>query len=143
MSPFLNIKSSRLQESCKKVFLTFLQNSLKNIKNIRDAVFNLKFQAKRSTFFLRRDSGICAFGDVWRTLIFQNTDRLLLLKCLRMKISCFLVLKFRQILWKIPAKDFTSVVIPQSRSLCVRTDNNLITFFTINQFYTRNLQSIG
>ena len=30
----------------------------------------------------------------------------------------------------------------QNRSLCVRTDNNLITFFTINQSCTRNLQSI-
>ena len=61
MSSFLNIRSSRLEVSCKKVFLKFLQNSLKNIKNIRDAVFNLKFQAKRSTTLLKRDSGICVF----------------------------------------------------------------------------------
>ena len=130
----LNVTFSQYQkqpseESCKKVLLTFLQNSLKNMKNIRDVVFNLKFQAKRSTFFLRRDSGICAFAEFWRTLIFQSTNRLLLLKCLRIKISCFLVLKFGQILWKIPAKDFTTVVILQSRSLCVRTDNNLYYVF--------------
>ena len=30
---------------------------MKNIKNIRDAVFHLKFQAKRSTTFLKRGSG--------------------------------------------------------------------------------------
>ena len=34
---------------------------MKNIKSIRDAVFNLKFQTKRSTCSLKRDSGICAF----------------------------------------------------------------------------------
>ena len=34
---------------------------MKNIKNIRDVVFDLKFQAKRSTTLLKRDSGICAF----------------------------------------------------------------------------------
>ena len=61
ISGYLNIRSSRLEKYCEKVFLTFLQNSLKNIKNIRDAVFNLKFQAKRSTTLLKRDSGICAF----------------------------------------------------------------------------------
>ena len=61
MSGFLNIRSRRLEESCRKVFLTFLQNSQKNNKNIRDAVFNLKFQAKRSTTLLKRDTGICAF----------------------------------------------------------------------------------
>ena len=55
VSSFLNIGGSRLE-----VFLNFLQNSLKNIKHIRDAVFNLKFQAKRSTILLKRDSGICA-----------------------------------------------------------------------------------
>ena len=117
MSGFLNIRSSRLEESCKKVLLTFLQNSLKNIKNIRDAVFNLKFQAKGSTTFLKKDSGICAFLRILqkfcRTPILQNADRLLLLKHIRIGISCFLVLKFWQILWKIPAKDFTSVVILQ------------------------------
>ena len=56
VSSFLNIRGSRLE-----VFLKFLQYSLKNIKNIREAVFNLKFQAKRSTTSLKRDSGICAF----------------------------------------------------------------------------------
>ena len=56
VSSFLNIWGSRLE-----VFLKFLQYSLKNIKNIREAVFNLKFQAKRSTTLLKRDSGICAF----------------------------------------------------------------------------------
>ena len=61
MSNFLNTRSGRPEVSCKKLFLKFLQNSLKNIKNIRDAVFNLKFQAKRSTTLLKRDSGICAF----------------------------------------------------------------------------------
>ena len=50
-----------MEESCKKVFLEFMQNSLKNVKHIRDAVFNLKFQPKRSTTCLKRDSGICAF----------------------------------------------------------------------------------
>ena len=50
-----------MEESCKKVFLEFMQNSMKNIKHIRDAVFNLKFQPKRSTTCLKRDSGICAF----------------------------------------------------------------------------------
>ena len=34
---------------------------MKNIKNIRDAGFNLKFQAKRSTTLMKRDSGIRAF----------------------------------------------------------------------------------
>ena len=53
ISGYLNIRSSRLEEYCKKVFLTFLQNSLKNIKNIRDAVFNLKYQTKRSTAFCK------------------------------------------------------------------------------------------
>ena len=61
MSSFLNIRGSRLEVFCKKVFLKFLRNSLKNIKNIRDAVFNLKFQAKRSTTLLKRDSGISNF----------------------------------------------------------------------------------
>ena len=51
ISGFLNIRGSRLEESCKKVFLTFLQKSLKNIKNNRNTVFTLKFQAKRSTTF--------------------------------------------------------------------------------------------
>ena len=49
------------------MFSKFLQNSLKNIKNIRDALFNLKFQAKRSTTLLKRDPGICAFAEVLRT----------------------------------------------------------------------------
>ena len=82
-----------------------LQNLLKNIKNIRDAVFDLKYQAKRST-----DSGVCAFlrisQEVLRTPILRNTDRLPLLKHLRMRISCFL-------LWKIAAKDLTYVVVLQ------------------------------
>ena len=71
MSGFLNIRGSRLEESCEKVFLTFLQNSLKNIKNIRDAVFTLKFQAKRSTGFLKRGSSICASKEFRRS--FKNT----------------------------------------------------------------------
>ena len=62
----LNIRSSRLEESCKKIFLTIFQNSLKNIKNIRYPVFNLKFQAKESTIFLKRDSDICAFLRIWQ-----------------------------------------------------------------------------
>ena len=62
MSSFLNIRSSHLEfMKCKKVFLKLLQDLLKNIKNIRDAVFNLKFQTKRSTTLLKRDSSICAF----------------------------------------------------------------------------------
>ena len=115
MSGFLNIRSSRLEESCKNVFLKFLQNSLKNIKNIRDAVLNLKFQAKWSITFLKRDKTCFPknFADVLRTPTSQNADTLLLLKQLKMRISCFLVLKFWQILWKKPVKDFTSVVILQ------------------------------
>ena len=47
MSSFLNIRSSHLEfTNCKKMFLKFLENSSKNIKNIRDAAFTLKFQAK-------------------------------------------------------------------------------------------------
>ena len=57
VSSFLNIRGSRLE-----MFLKFLQNSLNNIKNIRDAAFHLKFQAKRSTTLLKRDSGL-----FWRT----------------------------------------------------------------------------
>ena len=53
ISGYLNIRSSRLEEYCEKVFLTFLQNSLKNIKNIHDAVFNLKYQTKRPTTFCK------------------------------------------------------------------------------------------
>ena len=49
------------------MFSEFLQNSLKNIKKIRDAVFDLTFQAKRSTILLKKDSSICAF------LSFKNT----------------------------------------------------------------------
>ena len=71
ISGYLNIRSSRLEEYCEKVFLTFLQNSLKNIKNIRDAVFTLKFQAKRSTGFLKRGSSICASKEFRRS--FKNT----------------------------------------------------------------------
>ena len=141
MSGFLNIRNSRLEESCKKVFLTVLQNSLKNIENIRDAVYNLRFQAKGLKLFWRETPDTCFpknFAEVLRTPILQNADRLLVLKHLRMRISCFLILKFWQILWKTSAMDFTTVGIlqviqnNQSRSLCVGTDNNLITFFTIN-----------
>ena len=93
MSSFINIRSSRLDVPCKKVFLKFLQDSLKNIKNIRDAVFNLNFQVKRTTTLLKGDSGIYAFMRIsltfpWRislrislrTPILQNTNRLLLLR---------------------------------------------------------------
>ena len=70
-----------------------------------------------------------------------------------LRISCFLVLKSWKILWKIPAKDFTSLVVlqagniraahhNQSCSLCDWIDNNLITFFTINKLSTRSLKSI-
>ena len=81
-----------------------LLSSLKNIKNIHDAVFNLKFQAKRSTkgsYLEKRLWHMCFpknFAEVLRTPILRNTNRLLLLKYLRMRISCFLVLKFWQIL---------------------------------------------
>ena len=64
------------------MFFKFFQNSLKNIKNVRDAVFNLKFQAKRSTALLKRDS-MCFpknFAEVLSTPTLQNADRLLLLK---------------------------------------------------------------
>ena len=44
MSSFLNIRSS-CPEVSEKGVLKFLRNSL---KNVRDAVFNLKFYAKRS-----------------------------------------------------------------------------------------------
>ena len=67
MSRFPNIRISYLEEFCKMAFLTFLQSSSKNIKNIRDAVFNLKFQAKTSTTLLKRDSGICAFLRISQT----------------------------------------------------------------------------
>ena len=58
---------------------------------------NLKFQAKRSTTLLKRDSGICAFlkivAEVLRTPILQNADRLLLLKHLLITLpDTFLVL---------------------------------------------------
>ena len=66
MSRFLNIRSSHLEVSCKKLLLIFLQNSLKNIKNIRDAVFDLKFLAKRFTTLLKRGSGVCAFRRIWQ-----------------------------------------------------------------------------
>ena len=74
------------------MFLKFLQNSLKNIKNIRDAVFNLNFQTKRSITLLKGDFGTCAFPEnfveVSRTPIFQNADRLLFLKhLLKTKIA--------------------------------------------------------
>ena len=52
-------------------------------------------------------------AEVLRAPILWNADSLQLLKHLKMKISCLLVLKFWQILWKIPAKDFTSVVLLQ------------------------------
>ena len=58
MSGFLYIRNSRPEVSCKKVFLKFLQNSL---KNLCDAVFNLKFCRKSSATIL------------------QNTDRQLFL----------------------------------------------------------------
>ena len=61
MSSFLNTRSSCLEVCCKKMFLKCLQNSLKNIKNIRKAVFNLKFHAKKSAALLKRDSDIYAF----------------------------------------------------------------------------------
>ena len=80
------------------MFFKFFQNSLKNIKNVRDAVFNLKFQAKRSTTLLKRDS-MCFpknFAEVLGTPTLQNADRLLLLKnFLKVKIAAqdtFLVL---------------------------------------------------
>ena len=108
ISGLLNIGSSHLEASCKKVFL--LQNLLKNIKNIRDAVFDLKLQTKRSTTFLKKGLWhMCFlknFAEVLRAPVLRNTDRLPLLKHLRMRISCFL-------LWKIAAKDLTSVVVLQ------------------------------
>ena len=64
------------------MFFKFFQNSLKNIENVRDAVFNLKFQAIRSTTLLKRDS-MCFpknFAEVLSTPTLQNADRLLLLK---------------------------------------------------------------
>ena len=61
MSSFLNIRSSHLEfTKCKKGVPKTLQDSLKKIKNIRDAVFNLKFQAKTFATLLN-SSGICAF----------------------------------------------------------------------------------
>ena len=115
MSGFLNIRSSRLKESCKKVFLTFLQNSLKNIKIIPDAVFNLKFQAKRSKTFLKRDSGLCAFLRISQKfeehLFCRTPTDFHFWNIWEWEFLAFWFLKFGQILWKIPAKDFTSVVI--------------------------------
>ena len=66
--------------SCKKLFLKFLQNSL---KYIGDTVFNLKFQAKKPATLLKRDSDISVFlriSQVLRTFIFLKAERLLLLK---------------------------------------------------------------
>ena len=92
----VNVKFSKYQKqvSCKKVFLKFLQNSLKNIKNICDAVFNLKFQTKRSITLLKRDFSTYTFLRIsqkytyLRTFILKNADRLLLLKHLpKMKIA--------------------------------------------------------
>ena len=116
ISGFLNIRGSRLEESCKKVFLTFLQNSLKISKMSVMQSLILNFKLIGPQLFEKRLRHMCFpknFAEVLRTPILQNADRLLLLKDLRMRISCFLVLKFWQILWKIPAKDFTSVVILQ------------------------------
>ena len=62
----LNVKFSKYQkqssggvlpEGVLKIFVRFI----KNIKNIRDAIFNLKFHTKRSQTLLKIDSGICAF----------------------------------------------------------------------------------
>ena len=64
MSSFLNIRGSRLEESCKKEFLTSFAKFIEKYKKNRDAVFNLKFQTKRSTTLLKRDSGICAFPRI-------------------------------------------------------------------------------
>ena len=66
LNPLLRIKSlsvkfSKYQRQSSGGVLKIFANSLKNIKNIHDAVFNLKFQAKRSTTLLKRDSGICTF----------------------------------------------------------------------------------
>ena len=58
-----------------------MQNSLKNIKNIGDAVFNLKFQTKRSTTLLKRDSGISIsirkiyFVERRQTVTFQTSSK--------------------------------------------------------------------
>ena len=57
----LNIRTSRLEVSCKKSVLKVFAKLIEYIKNIRDAVFNLKFQAKRSAALLKRNSGIYAF----------------------------------------------------------------------------------
>ena len=87
MLSFLNIKSSRLEVLCKKVFLNILQSSLKNIKNIHDAAFILRLH---HLCFPKN------FAEVLRTPILQKADRLLLLKhLLKMKIAAldkFLVL---------------------------------------------------
>ena len=97
MSSFLNIRSSRLEESCKKVFLTPFAKFIE--KNIPDAVFNLKFQSKSSITLLKRLRHMCFpknFEEVIRTPILQNVNRLLLLKnFLKMTIAApdkFLVL---------------------------------------------------
>ena len=79
MLSFLNIKSSPLEVFCEKVLLNILQSSLKNIKNIHDAAFNLRLQ---HLYFHKN------FAEVLRTPILQNADRLLLLKhLLKMKIA--------------------------------------------------------
>ena len=58
------------------MFLKLLQNSLKNIKIICDAVFNLKFLAKRSTTLLKRHYGICAL-----LRISQNSNNTYFTEC--------------------------------------------------------------
>ena len=65
VSSFLNIR-----DSCLEVFLKSLQNSLKNIKNIRDAIFNLTFQVKK-TFYWKETPAYVVSSEFRRS--FKNT----------------------------------------------------------------------
>ena len=65
VSSFLNIR-----DSCLEAFLKSLQNSLKNIKNIRDAIFNLKFQIKK-TFYWKEAPAYMVSSEFRRS--FKNT----------------------------------------------------------------------
>ena len=91
MSGFLNIRSSRPQESCKKCVLkiNILQDSL---KNIHDEFSNLiKFQAKGLQLYWKETPAYMCSPKNFPVLgipILQNTERLLLLKyLLKIKIA--------------------------------------------------------
>ena len=62
----LNVRFSKHQKQpsggvLSKGVLNIFAKFTEKYQNVRDAVFNLKFQPKRSTTLLKRDTGICAF----------------------------------------------------------------------------------